>query len=217
MLGQLGSTPLELFWDHVELLEEDAYRERKRLESAMREVGFKFQVDTTRSELKAFATDFCQIPDIHFDYIYEQLLMKAKRKKEEEEERLQRQKKRALDDFKYALYDLVPPLKADSGWDGERERIARLLEFRDVADEAACREVFDRVVERERERELAAKSNHLPRDSELHKRSRSSSEVDGPPDCRAVRPRTSSDAHATENAMAIDGHDSDLEEGEMVI
>ncbi|KAJ1672004.1 U1 snRNP protein [Coemansia sp. RSA 25] len=226
MLGQPGSTPLDLFWDHVELLEEEAYRERKRLESVMRDAGFKLQVDTARSEVKAFATEFCQTPDIHFDYIYEQLLMKVKRKKEEEDERLQRQRRRFLDDLKYALYDLQPPLRADSVWDEEKERISRLPEFRDIADEPACREVFDRVVEREQERELA-RNSHRSRDSELHKRSRSSSEVAGPPDSRTVRPRTSSDAnnsgdveapHQNNGAnMSVDGHDSELEEGEMVV
>ncbi|KAJ2747929.1 U1 snRNP protein [Coemansia sp. BCRC 34301] len=222
MLGQLGSTPLDLFWDHVELLEEDAYRERKRLELAMRDAGFKMQVDTARSEVRAFAADFCQTPDIHFDYIYEQLLMKAKRKKEEEDERLQRHRRRILDDFKYALYDLLPPLTAGSVWDEEKERISCLPEFGDVADEQACREVFSRVVEREQERELA-RSSHRSRDSEHHKRSRSSSEVAGPPDNRTVRPRTSSDANsngdleACVNGEPADSHDSELEEGEMLV
>ncbi|KAJ2801012.1 U1 snRNP protein, partial [Coemansia furcata] len=145
MLGQPGSTPLDLFWDHVELLEEDVYRERKRLESAMRDSGFRVQVDTTRDEVKSFAADNYQLPDMYFDYIYEQLLMKARHKKEEEDERLQRQRRRMLDDLKYAMYDLVPPIMTDSTWDGEKERISRLPEFKDVADETASREVFDRV------------------------------------------------------------------------
>ncbi|KAJ2033938.1 U1 snRNP protein [Coemansia sp. S16] len=226
MLGQPGSSPLDLFWDHLELLEEDVYRERKLLEAAMRDVGFKVQVDTTREEVKAFAVDFYKVPDMYFDYIYEQLLMKARHKKEEEDERLLRQRRRLLDDFKYALYDLVPPITADSTWDQEKERISRLPEFRDVADETASREVFDKAVEREQERELTRKT-HRSRDSDHHKRSRSSSEVAGPPDSRTVRPRTSSDENTNGhsetlhqsggNGMSVDDNDSELEEGEMVI
>ncbi|KAJ2810290.1 hypothetical protein GGI24_007050 [Coemansia furcata] len=152
--------------------------------------------------------------------------MKARHKKEEEDERLQRQRRRMLDDLKYAMYDLVPPIMTDSTWDGEKERISRLPEFKDVADETASREVFDRVVEREKERNLAKKS-HRSREPENHKRSRSSSEATGPPDSRTVRPRTSSDANNNGdsgtlsqnggNRISVDGHDSELEEGEMVM
>ncbi|KAJ2413059.1 U1 snRNP protein [Coemansia sp. IMI 209128] len=205
LLGQPGSSPLELFWDHVELLEEDVYRERKRLESAMRDAGFRVHVDTAREEVKSFAAEFYHVPD-YFDYIYEQLLMKARHKKEEEDERILRQHRRMLDDLRYALYDLVPRISADATWDEEKSRVERLPEFRALDDEPAARLVFDRVVEREREPRKSARS----RDADTHKRSRSPST--GPPDSRAARRRTS-----TDNGMPVDDHDSELEEGEMVL
>ncbi|KAJ2732292.1 U1 snRNP protein [Coemansia sp. BCRC 34962] len=208
MLGLPGSTPLELFWDHLELLEEDVYRERKRLESAMRDVGFKVQVDTTREEVKSFVADFYHMPDMYFDYIYEQLLMKARHKKEEEEERMLRQRRRMLDHFRYALYDLAPAISAESTWDDERPRVERLPEFRALGDESAARQLFDRLVEREKE---SIRKNTRSHDSDSHKRSRSSSST-GPPGSRAARRRTS-----TSNGVSVDGHDSELEEGEMVL
>ncbi|KAJ2009070.1 U1 snRNP protein [Coemansia thaxteri] len=228
ILGQPGSTPLELFWDKVELLDEDVYRERKRLEAAMHEHGFRVHTGTTIDEVKKFVADTCSITDSYLDYIFEQVLMKARRKKEEEDERLQRQRCRLMDDFKYALLDLSPALDARSTWEVDKGRIARLPEYRDLADEAAGREVFGRIIEREKEKELASAAQYS-RDLESHKRLRSSPEVASPPGGRIVRPRTGSRGNASSNArhspthhassgnVHNEGHDSELEEGEMVV
>ncbi|KAJ2877522.1 U1 snRNP protein, partial [Coemansia asiatica] len=126
MLGQPGSTPLELFWDKVELLNEDIYHDRKRIEEVMRDHRFKMNVDTPFEQVKQFVEERAMASGPHLEYIYQQLVIKAKRKKEEEEERAERHRKRLLDDFKYALYDLEPPIGPESVWDKEKARIEKL-------------------------------------------------------------------------------------------
>ncbi|KAJ1964458.1 U1 snRNP protein [Dipsacomyces acuminosporus] len=160
MLGQPGSTPQELFWDEVELLNEEVYHERKRVEAAMRDRGFRVHADTPLSDVQKFVRDHVRTSIKNIEYVHEQLVLKAVRRKEEEEERRQRHKRRILDDFKYALYDLEPPLEADSKWETERARIASLPEFKDVDDEKSCQDVFGHVVERQKERLLQRKRRH---------------------------------------------------------
>ncbi|KAJ2156484.1 U1 snRNP protein [Coemansia sp. RSA 552] len=151
MLGQGGSSPLELFWDAIEVLSDDLYRHRKRLEGAMREQGFVMRPDTSLEEVRVFAVGRCEVSEVSVEYIYQQLVLKAKRREEEAVERSMRLRRRQLDDLRYALSDLEPALGPDSEWDVERVRIGRLREFSDVDDETACRVVFDQVVERQKE------------------------------------------------------------------
>ncbi|KAJ1833880.1 U1 snRNP protein, partial [Coemansia sp. RSA 2708] len=204
MLGQPGSSPLDLFWDQIELLSDELYHERKRLESAMREHGFGMQTDTPIDAVRGFASGHCELPASHLDYIYEQLVIKARRRQDEEDERRQRHRRRQLEDFKYALYKLEPALAPESTWDEEKARIGRLPEFKAVGDEAACREVFDLAVERQRER--AQQKSRKRRDSEPRKRSRSPVAAVAGTDKRSRRSDDPDDA----------ADSSELEEGEMV-
>ncbi|KAJ1794961.1 U1 snRNP protein, partial [Coemansia sp. RSA 2399] len=173
ILGQPGSTPLELFWDEVEILSEGIYHERKVLESAMRAESFRIHVDTQLAEVKAFVENSCRESERpssqNIEFIYQQLISKAKRKKEDEEERLARQRRRLLDDFRYALYELDPELDPEkSTWENELTRVRRLPEFKDVDDEDACKEVFELAIERQRERKTQKRRR---REDEPRKRS----------------------------------------------
>ncbi|KAJ2635092.1 U1 snRNP protein [Coemansia sp. RSA 1286] len=206
MLGQPGSSPLELFWDKVELLNEDVYHDRKRIEAAMRDHRFKMNVDTSLQQVKEFVEEHCAVAETHLEYIHQQLVIKAKRRKEEEEERAERHRKRLLDDFKYALYDLEPPVGPESVWDQERARIEKLPEYRDIEDrEEDCRGVFEHVVQRAKEK---AEQRRKRRDSESRKRSRSPANDRGYLD---------HDSGERSKVARQDGNTSELEEGEMVL
>ncbi|KAJ1815978.1 U1 snRNP protein [Coemansia sp. RSA 2598] len=206
MLGQPGSTPLELFWDKVELLNEEVYHDRKRIEAAMRDHRFKMNIDTPFDQVKRFVDDHCSVSETHLEYIYQQLVIKAKRRKEEEEERAERHRKRLLDDFKYALYDLEPPVGPESIWDQEKARIEKLPEYRDIGDgEEDCRKVFEHVVQRAKEK---VEQRRKRRDSESRKRSRSPAND---------REYLDHESGGRSKAARLDGNTSELEEGEMVI
>ncbi|KAJ2617196.1 U1 snRNP protein [Coemansia sp. RSA 1365] len=208
MLGQSGSSPLELFWDEIELLSDEYYRHRKRLESAMRDHEFTMQTDTPLDDVCAFAKNHCDVPEKCIDYIYKQLIIKSLRKKEEEQERALRHHRRLLDDFKYALYHLDPPIEPDSEWENEKQRISCLPEFKAINDEKECREIFLLVVERQKERALHKRR----RDSDARKRSRSPAAIDSAGG-RRTRRRASEAENVPDNQQPCS---SDLEEGEMI-
>ncbi|KAJ2449116.1 U1 snRNP protein [Coemansia sp. RSA 2336] len=207
MLGQPGSTPLDLFWDTIELLSDEFYNERKRLELLMHDNKFSMQVDTPLDSVREFAQKHSSVPETHLDYIYQQLIMKAKRRKEEEEERRLRHRRRLLDDFKYRLYDLEPPLDPDTQWENEQARVSALPEFKDIGDEKACREVFDMVMERTRERAQAKARKR--RDSEPRKRSRS-------PAAPATNAADDAADKRSRRQSGASNYSSELEEGEMI-
>ncbi|KAJ2780711.1 U1 snRNP protein [Coemansia javaensis] len=223
MLGQAGSTPLELFWDSVELLSDSYYRQRKRLEAAMRDLGFQMRPETPLSAVCDFAAEHCaDVPERCLGYIHEQLLIKARRRQEEDAERARRARRRRLDDFRHALHGLDPPLGPDASWDRDRPRVAALPEFRDVGDEAACREVFAAVAERLRERALQQRDARR-RSSDARKRSRSRAPADDDSadhhhhhHHRRTRPRPADGDNEREEGAVVVEEGSDLEEGEMV-
>ncbi|KAI9502741.1 U1 snRNP protein [Coemansia spiralis] len=209
MLGQAGSTPQELFWDEVELLNEDIYHQRKDVESIMRAEGFRVHIDTPLSDVEEFIKEFRhEMPKVSsksIKYIYDQLISKVKRRKEEEEEWAARQRRRLLDDFKYALYDLDPELDAEkSTWENEKPRIRRLPEYKDVGDEDACKEMFEQAMVRQREK----LSQKRKRQEEPLKRSRSPESI-GYYNEKIARIKLADSEEAE--------FPSDLEEGEMVL
>ncbi|KAJ1955867.1 U1 snRNP protein [Linderina pennispora] len=203
MLGQSGSTPLELFWDEVELLNEDMYHDRKKLEAIMRDRGFRVLIDTPLSEVEKFARDHTTMAMDNLTYIHEQLMLKAVRRKEEEEERNERHRRRLLDDFKYALYYLDPPISADTTWEAVQAKVYALPEFKDVGDEKACRATFDQVVDRMKEKVQQKKRRQESLEAEARKRSRSPVVGGSATESRSTKPRTEED------------YSSELEEGEM--
>ncbi|KAJ1897609.1 U1 snRNP protein [Kickxella alabastrina] len=214
MLGEPGSTPLELFWDKVELLNEDVYRERRRLETVMRDHGFRMQVDTPLADVQQFAADkHCSVTENYMEHVYQQLVEKAKRRKDEEEERALRHRRRLLDDFKYALYDLVPPLEIESKWDSESSRIGRLPEYRDVNDPQACQGVFDQAIIRLVEKQEQRKKR---RDMDSRKRSRSPNGYMSDASVGAPAKGLKVDRDL-EFGVKEAGFSSELEEGEMII
>ncbi|KAJ1677989.1 U1 snRNP protein [Spiromyces aspiralis] len=203
MLGQKGSTPLELFWDEVELLNEQVYDARKALEADLKALKIKVTSKTTLDELKSIVDSpevKASIDPSVLPFVHEQLLIKAKRREREEEERQERRKRKLLDYLKQDMRDLSPPLTADSTWEEEKRRISDIKVYKELGDEEAARRVFDYVIDRLKE-------------SQKHKRSRAGS-ITSEKTVSSERPQPVN----TDNkdaAMEVEhGSDSQMEEGE---
>lgn len=143
MLGQQGSTPLEMFWDSVELLNERVYDERKQLEAIMYREGFQVQVDSDISQMEEFIKQNCPgLVQDNLDYIFEQLVVKAKRRVEDKG-RMRRQR----------LEDALWELDMDSGatWEEMEETVLGLPGCRGLAVEE-IRERFEQEKRRYKKR-----------------------------------------------------------------
>ncbi|PWA03500.1 hypothetical protein BB558_000306 [Smittium angustum] len=181
VLGQLGSTPLELFWDHVEELNDKVYHQRKVIEEHIREQyilikkivsdGGEEPVDmikitskTELGELEKYLTSdrFLKSAQgkVAFDnyaipYIHEQLLIKARRREEEETKKTARGKKKALEYTIHILKSkLDPRLNSSSVWEKEKEQILLYPGFpSDFVSEAECEALFNDIVDQIRSAE----------------------------------------------------------------
>ncbi|KAJ1921237.1 U1 snRNP protein [Mycoemilia scoparia] len=169
ILGQKGSSPLEMFWDEVELLNEEVYDCRKRLESDLKAAGIRISHTESLDGLKEILKSSrikVQIPDNVLPYVHEQLIIKAQRKYQDEVDRKERHKKRLLDDFKYELRDLSPPLTPESTWEDEKKRISKMKIYREIDDEDSAMLIFTKVIDRIKESSRRKHSRSEPRTSE---------------------------------------------------
>ncbi|OMJ16915.1 Pre-mRNA-processing protein prp40 [Smittium culicis] len=176
MLGQPGSTPIELFWDHVEELNDKVYSQRKIIEDHLRQqisnqrdlqqsgqeitgAVFKITPLTKLSELQEYLKSPKFINSVHgannFDsyilpYIHEQLVIKARRREEEEIKRMQRYKRKSLEYLVHTLNNkLDPPLDVDSKWDAEKHRILSIPDFpSQYISEQECEALFESIIEK---------------------------------------------------------------------
>ncbi|PVU95935.1 hypothetical protein BB561_001478 [Smittium simulii] len=172
ILGRQGSTPLELFWDQVEDLNDKVYSQRKIIEDHLRGISsylkqngteeqlyniLKINSSTTIEQLENYLKSdiFTQSTQgkSHFDsytipYIHEQLLIKAKRREDEEKRRFQKNKRKAIEYLTYVMSKkLDPPLYFGSLWDNEKDRILKVPNFpSEYINEKDCKILFENVV-----------------------------------------------------------------------
>ncbi|KAJ2373541.1 U1 snRNP protein [Coemansia sp. RSA 2607] len=206
MLGQPGSSPLELFWDEIEQLNDQVYKTRKLLESCMREHRFRVHKDTPLEEVVRFASEQCKDVDMkHIEYVFRQLVVKAERREEEEreEERMRRarRKRRAAEELRLAMLEIED---LGATWEEERPRIVLMEAFQELDDENEAHRVFDSVVAKLHDKP----ESKLRRDDSVRKRPRSPAI-----DHEVV---SVENAQETQSESAPGGHSSDLEEGEML-
>ncbi|XP_071991286.1 pre-mRNA-processing factor 40 homolog B isoform X5 [Engystomops pustulosus] len=141
MLGQTGSTPLDLFKFYVEDLKARFHDEKKIIKDILKDRNFSVEVNTTFEDFAhiiSFDKRAATLDAGNIKLTFNSLLEKAEARERErgkEEARKFRRKEAA---FKSMLKQAAPPLELDSNWEEIRERF--------VADSA-----FDQItVESER-------------------------------------------------------------------
>ncbi|KAK5946973.1 U1 snRNP protein [Knufia obscura] len=155
MLGQSGSTPLDLFWDMIEE-EERALRGRRNdvydvLEDKRFEVSSKtdfdefFEIMLTDRRTANLDKDILHL-------IFERLQDKVQKRHEEEKHAADRHRRRATDALRSRIKHLEPPVRITDTWEQVEPRVEKSEEYRALDDEAR-RTAFDKVVKRLKEKE----------------------------------------------------------------
>ena len=177
LLGQPGSSPLDLFWDSVEEEERALRLTRNDIYDVLEDRRFEITSDTTFPRFqKEMSTDDRTkfIPQETLQLLFDRLLDKVKRRNEEDKHASERHARRAIDALRSRIKHLDnPPVYHDSTWDSVRSQIAHLDEFKAIDSDDLRRQAFDKVIRRlkekeedaEREREARSKrSDHRDRD-----------------------------------------------------
>ncbi|XP_042307614.1 pre-mRNA-processing factor 40 homolog B isoform X1 [Sceloporus undulatus] len=183
MLGQPGSTPLDLFKFYVEDLKARFHDEKKIIKDILKDRSFSVEVNTTFEDFAhviSFDKRAATLDAGNIKLTFNSLLEKAEareREREKEETRKMRRKEAA---FKSMLRQAAPPLEPSTPWDEVRERFVNNIAFEQITLESERIRLFReflQVLETECQHFHAKAKKHTKKPKKHHrKRSASGSE-----------------------------------------
>jgi pre-mRNA-processing factor 40 len=150
MLGQEGSSPLDLFFDVVVDGDETYRRDKTAIKSAIKDAKpFVFGKGTTRKEFMAVLGDKLRRYEKHSaDLVFDELMLDAEYFHEQElrrrEKKDRREREDMEDDFKYLLKHLDPPLEADEKWKDVSLRVKDSKEYKGLSEEVR-KDIWERL------------------------------------------------------------------------
>lgn len=157
MLGQPGSTPLDLFWDVVEEEERALRLVRNDVYDVLEDKRYEITPKTTPQEfLSIMSTDrrTAILPPETLDLIFARLHEKVVRRSEDDKHASERHQRRAIDALRSKIKHLSsPPVTASSTWETIRPQIAHLSEFLALESDDLRKQAFEKVIRRLREKE----------------------------------------------------------------
>ncbi len=174
MLGQSGSTPLDLFWDMVE--EEERMLRAKRNDvldvldvsnlwltsdnpstlTNPQDKRYELTQKTTLDEfLSVMQTDrrTANLDRDSISLIYERLREKVLRRTEEDKHHAERHQRRATDALRSKIKHLEPPVAVGDTWEQVRPRIEKFEEFHALDSDELRHAAFEKHMRRLKEKE----------------------------------------------------------------
>ncbi|KAG6909336.1 hypothetical protein DXG01_000936 [Tephrocybe rancida] len=179
MLGNPGSNPLELFWDVVDVLDQDLDRKiaviddaferhnakqaEVKAEGDMEVDAFAVGPETTEKEFRAIVKanedDAVRaLEEKELVEIFITLHEAAVKKQAEEKRRGERKQRHLQDDLRYALKKLPEPIDISLPYEEVVPLIEKLPEYLALGDEEGRRAAFTKYVKRQKERMREAAS-----------------------------------------------------------
>ncbi|KAI4138819.1 MAG: hypothetical protein L6R39_006589, partial [Caloplaca ligustica] len=157
MLGQPGSTPLDLSWDVVEEEERALRLIRNDVYDVLEDKRYEITPKTTPQEfLSIMSTDrrTANLPPDTLDLIFARLHEKVVRRSEDDKHASERHQRRAIDALRSKIKHLPsPPVTASTTWEAVRPQIAHLPEFLALESDDVRKQAFEKVIRRLREKE----------------------------------------------------------------
>uniref|UniRef100_U3KHP0 Pre-mRNA-processing factor 40 homolog A n=1 Tax=Ficedula albicollis TaxID=59894 RepID=U3KHP0_FICAL len=196
MLGQPGSTALDLFKFYVEDLKARYHDEKKIIKDILKDKGFVVEVNTSFEDFVTVISSTKRATTLDAGNIklaFNSLLEKAEAREREREKEEARKMKRKESAFKSMLKQATPPIELDAVWEDIRDRFVKEPAFEDITLESERKRIFKdflHVLEHECQHHHSKTKKHSKKSKKHHrKRSRSRSvSVPGSP-CRSqLRP-----------------------------
>ncbi|KAL8949308.1 MAG: hypothetical protein Q9222_004564, partial [Ikaeria aurantiellina] len=157
MLGQPGSTPLDLFWDVVEEEERALRLIRNDVYDVLEDKRYEITPKTTLPEFQSLMSTDRRTGNLlpeTLSLIFARLHEKVVRRSEDDKHASERHQRRAIDALRSRIKHLSsPPVTASTPWETVRPQIAHLDEFKALDSDDLRRQAFERVIRRLREKE----------------------------------------------------------------
>ncbi|CAL8267733.1 unnamed protein product [Lota lota] len=182
MLGQPGSTPLDLFKFYVEDLKARYHDEKRIIKDILKDKSFLVEVNTTFEDFGTVISSDKRATTLDAGNIklaFNSLLEKAEAREREREKEEARKMKRKEAAFKSMLKQATPPLEPETSWETVRDRFLKESVFEDVTLESERKRIFKdfmHVLEHECQHHHSKTKKHSKKSKKHHrKRSRSRS------------------------------------------
>ncbi|KRY43093.1 WW domain-containing protein [Trichinella spiralis] len=150
MLGQPGSTPLDLFKFYVINLKERFDSDKRILKTILKEKKFNVEVETAYEEFLKQVQDDTRTADIavcNLKQCFEVLVERAKLKEKDRMKEDLRRKKALQDSFTEIFRKLVPPLEPTSTWEQVRPLVCEDPDFQILTEEEDRISAFNDFIE----------------------------------------------------------------------
>ncbi|KAL1966506.1 hypothetical protein VTN77DRAFT_4428 [Rasamsonia byssochlamydoides] len=170
MLGQPGSTPLDLFWDMVEEEERSLRGPRNDVLDVLDDKRYEITPKTTFEEFTSvMATDrrTANIDSDTLQLIFQRIQEKVLRRSEDEKHAADRHQRRAVDALRSRIKHLDPPVRATDTWEQVRPRLEKFEEYKALESDELRQSAFEKVIRR-----LKEKEEDMERERELRERDR---------------------------------------------
>uniref|UniRef100_A0A8C7HRU2 Pre-mRNA-processing factor 40 homolog A n=1 Tax=Oncorhynchus kisutch TaxID=8019 RepID=A0A8C7HRU2_ONCKI len=214
MLGQPGSTPLDLFKFYVEDLKARYHDEKRIIKDILKDKNFLVEVNTSFEDFGTVISSDKRATTLDAGNIklaFNSLLEKAEAREREREKEEARKMKRKEATFKSMLKQATPALEPEATWEEVRERFLKESAFEDVTLESERKRIFKdfmHVLEHECQHHHSKTKKHSKKSKKHHrKRSRSRSVSTMPRHC------TNQDPSSPFGGWDTSG--SELSEGEL--
>ncbi|KAI9891840.1 MAG: hypothetical protein M1814_002405 [Vezdaea aestivalis] len=197
MLGQSGSTPIDLFWD---IVEEEELGLRGRKNEILDILDDKRYIITAKTTLNEFLDALRHNPRADridketLALIFERIREKAQRRSEDEKYDQERHRRHAIDALRSKIKHLHPPVSTNSTWESIKSRIEKSHEYQSLPTDELRRMAFEKVLRRVKEKEEDSE-----RDRTRH-REGDRSLPNAPPRTSGVRERDSRNGHSSRRA-----------------
>ncbi|OQD77970.1 hypothetical protein PENDEC_c002G02296 [Penicillium decumbens] len=173
VLGQAGSTPLDLFWDMVEEEERSLRRPRNDVLDVLDDKRFEVTSKTTYEEFNSIMVADRRTSKIEPDtleLIFQRIQEKAIRRDEEEKHAADRHQRRAVDALRSRIKRLEPPVRITDTWEQVQPRVEKYEEYKAVESDELRESAFDKVIRRLKEKEEDADKERELRDRDRSRR-----------------------------------------------
>ncbi|KAH7080279.1 hypothetical protein BKA63DRAFT_506090 [Paraphoma chrysanthemicola] len=203
MLGQAGSTPIDLFWDALEE-EEGKFRTLRRYAlDVLEQQRFEVTTATPVEEfLSVMRTDprTANIDEQSMHSIFNYVMAKVKKREEDDRRDEEHNERYAMDALRSVMKRLEPPVSISDTWEVVRPRVEKTDEYRALKSDTLRESVFDkymrRLKEKESDRRDRSRRDERDRDRDRRDRDRGDREYrNGHSDSHRRRTRTRSPEH----------------------
>ncbi|PLN81512.1 hypothetical protein BDW42DRAFT_200853 [Aspergillus taichungensis] len=156
ILGNSGSSPMDLFWDMVEEEERSLRGPRNDVLDVLDDKRYEVTPKTTFEEFHEIVAADRRTANIDpeiLHLLFQRIQEKAARRSEEEKHAADRHQRRAIDALRSRIKRLDPPVRSSDTWETVRPRVEKYEEYKALETDELRQTAFDKVLRRLREKD----------------------------------------------------------------